>query len=148
MSPSNAVKSMPLSSVELHSCLLFHGGDTASTPVLDANILRTFAISTYKPAESLLCPGLIVICARAFPDEPPQPSRETIASLRKFLKRHGSEEMTTMGSARIVSQPATQASVMISARGTNEGVTNSKLQGLPSLGSYSAKTGDRRICPV
>jgi len=33
---------MPLSSVELHRSLFFHGGDTGSTPVRDAKIPENF----------------------------------------------------------------------------------------------------------
>ena len=37
---------MPQSLIELHGSLLFHGGDTGSTPVRDANFFSIFAIST------------------------------------------------------------------------------------------------------
>src|SRR6266581_7439732 len=42
VSPSNAVKCYPCREVPLHynRSLLFHGGDTGSTPVRDANILK------------------------------------------------------------------------------------------------------------
>ena len=37
---------MPQSSVKYNRSLLFHGGDTGSTPVRDAKFLSIFAIST------------------------------------------------------------------------------------------------------
>jgi hypothetical protein len=48
VSPSNAVKCYPCREVTLnyHRSLLFHGGDTGSTPVRDAKNLSIFAIST------------------------------------------------------------------------------------------------------
>jgi hypothetical protein len=48
VSPSSAVECYPCRQVTLNynRSLLFHGGDTGSTPVRDAKILSIFAIST------------------------------------------------------------------------------------------------------
>ena len=55
MSPSNAVECYPCRKVPLNynRSLLFHGGDTGSTPVRDANPLRVLHKKKFKNSQML-----------------------------------------------------------------------------------------------